>query len=118
MPERQRCPLADGEIDYNRFGKTSGQRSALALQSQTCLWRTETVVGKRRRHREVGQFSKRRNILRRVERPATTNSDQCLARRRQCALQAQCFFYTSPLNCMEQSRIYTVIPKALSNNAK
>src|SRR6516162_2219420 len=103
MPESQRRPLTDGEIDYNRFGKASEQRSALALQRQTGLWRAETVVGKRSRRRNVGQSGEGGGIFRHVERFAATDSDQCLARRRQCAEQAHRFLYARLLHFMEQS---------------
>src|SRR5262245_64958008 len=118
MPKRQRRPLTHGDIDYNRFGKTSGQGPTLALQGQTRLWRAETVVGKGSRRREVRQSSKGSGILRDVERLAATDSDQCLARRWHCAQQAHRFFYARLLHFVEKSRSNAVIPKGLSSRVQ
>ena len=76
MPESQRRPLTDGEIDYNRFGNTGRQCPAGALQGQTRLRRAETIVGKRSRHREVRQCGQGSSIFSDIERLAATDSDQ------------------------------------------
>jgi hypothetical protein len=111
MPERERRPLTDGEIDHDRVWKTSGQRPALALQRQTRLRRAETVVGNGSRHREIRQSGKRSGVLRHIQSLATTGSDHCLARGRDQAQQAHRFFYARLIHFMKQSQRYAMIPE-------
>src|SRR5262245_4079257 len=118
MPERERRPLTDGEIDHDRIGKTRGKRPALALQSQTRLRRAETVVGNGRRHREVRESRKGGGVLRHIQSLATTGADQCFARSRDGAQQAHRFFDARLSHFMEQSQSYPMIPEGLQRQVK